>query len=259
MSLSDFMILPVLDLLDGKVVHGRAGKRREYQPLVPDSRPVHVARLLLQRYPAVFRDFYVADLDALQGGHTQHRELRQLLHELPSIRLWVDAGFATPSAILRFIEALGSEFAKRLTPIVASETLRSWKELASIVSACGSRQIVFSLDLAQGRVRGAAADVENTPPQEIIQQVAAVGIRRVIVLDVATVGIRQGVSTVDLCHQIHDLQPTLQLFTGGGVRTVTDLTRIRDAGCAGALVATALHDGTLTAAELTEFISAGTR
>ena len=44
--------------------------------------------------------------------------------------------------------------------------------------------------------------------------------------------------------------PGLTLAVGGGVRGVEDLTRLADAGCDAALVATALHDGRLGAAEI---------
>jgi phosphoribosylformimino-5-aminoimidazole carboxamide ribotide isomerase len=41
------------------------------------------------------------------------------------------------------------------------------------------------------------------------------------------------------------------LVAGGGVRGADDLARLADAGCDGALVATALHDGRLSAADVT--------
>ena len=248
------MILPVLDLLGGKVVHGQAGQRSAYRALVPESRPTHVMRRLQKRYPSLFDAFYLADLDALQGDQTQLEPMRRLLNELPSVQMWVDAGFATASSLLRFIDALGSEFTARLIPIVASETLKSWEDLAAIVRRCGTRQVVFSLDLARGRIRGGSKELAKTARNEIIERVVGVGITCVVVLDVASVGIRQGVSTLELCRQIHEQQRSLRILTGGGVRTVDDLLRVRNAGCTGALVATALHDGTLTPAELTEFV-----
>jgi phosphoribosylformimino-5-aminoimidazole carboxamide ribotide isomerase len=44
--------------------------------------------------------------------------------------------------------------------------------------------------------------------------------------------------------------PHVALFAGGGVRGPDDLARLADAGCDGALVATALHDGLLGAHEI---------
>ncbi|HEU5305343.1 MAG TPA: HisA/HisF-related TIM barrel protein, partial [Gemmatimonadales bacterium] len=44
--------------------------------------------------------------------------------------------------------------------------------------------------------------------------------------------------------------PWLRLLAGGGVLTRRDLDRMRDAGCDGALVASAIHTGRVTAADL---------
>jgi phosphoribosylformimino-5-aminoimidazole carboxamide ribotide isomerase len=44
-----------------------------------------------------------------------------------------------------------------------------------------------------------------------------------------------------------------RLYAAGGVRGRHDLQVLRDAGIAGVLVASALHDGRLTSADLAEF------
>jgi phosphoribosylformimino-5-aminoimidazole carboxamide ribotide isomerase len=43
----------------------------------------------------------------------------------------------------------------------------------------------------------------------------------------------------------------VQLFAGGGVRGIADLRKVAHIGCAGALVATALHEGRLTRDDVT--------
>jgi phosphoribosylformimino-5-aminoimidazole carboxamide ribotide isomerase len=47
--------------------------------------------------------------------------------------------------------------------------------------------------------------------------------------------------------------PDIRLLAGGGVLTRRDLERMRDVGCDGALVASAIHTGRLTAADLAAF------
>ena len=53
-----------------------------------------------------------------------------------------------------------------------------------------------------------------------------------------------------LVGELHARFPDLELLAGGGVRDAADLARWRDAGAAGALVATALHNGAIAADEL---------
>src|ERR1700728_4537920 len=56
-------VIPVIDLMDGEVVHARRGHRGSYgrleSPLSPTSDPVDVIRGLLSVYP--FPTLYVAD------------------------------------------------------------------------------------------------------------------------------------------------------------------------------------------------------
>ncbi len=60
-------VIPVLDLLGGKVVRARMGDRASYRPiespLSPTSDAVDVVRGLLAVHP--FQTLYVADLDAI--------------------------------------------------------------------------------------------------------------------------------------------------------------------------------------------------
>ena len=62
-------ILPVLDLKQGLVVHGVAGRRDEYQPIVSrltnSARPLDVAKALREHFG--FDQLYLADLDAIRG------------------------------------------------------------------------------------------------------------------------------------------------------------------------------------------------
>jgi phosphoribosylformimino-5-aminoimidazole carboxamide ribotide isomerase len=67
------------------------------------------------------------------------------------------------------------------------------------------------------------------------------------VLDVARVGSGRG-PDVALLAEMRRRFAHLELIAGGGVRSREDLEQLGDVGCDGALVATALHEGRVTAA-----------
>jgi phosphoribosylformimino-5-aminoimidazole carboxamide ribotide isomerase len=71
----------------------------------------------------------------------------------------------------------------------------------------------------------------------------------VLVLDLARVGTGNGLD-LDLIARVRDAARDVTLLAGGGVRGLNDVARLADVGCDGALVATALHDGRLGAAEV---------
>jgi phosphoribosylformimino-5-aminoimidazole carboxamide ribotide isomerase len=72
----------------------------------------------------------------------------------------------------------------------------------------------------------------------------------VIVIDLARVGTGRGID-VGLLSRIHSAAPTPGLVAGG-LRGWDDLVQVAKAGCNAALVATALHDGRISAAEISE-------
>src|SRR5688572_18578949 len=114
-----FRLIPVIDLVDGRVVRAVRGERQTYRPiesaLVAGSEPVAVARALLARSGSPV--LYVADLDAIRHARPQREALAQLLAALPGVTLWLDAGFADPADARARVGQPGG----RLRPVYASE------------------------------------------------------------------------------------------------------------------------------------------
>jgi phosphoribosylformimino-5-aminoimidazole carboxamide ribotide isomerase len=77
-----------------------------------------------------------------------------------------------------------------------------------------------------------------------VELAAGAGVTSMIVLELARVGTSAG-PDVEMIEAVRRAVPLVDLFAGGGVRGPEDLTRLAEAGCDGALVATALHDGRL--------------
>ena len=86
-------------------------------------------------------------------------------------------------------------------------------------------------------------------PTDLKYQVIALraGVQRMVVLDLAAVGMGGGAGTERLCRTLRCSYPQLQIIAGGGVRGPADLVSLERAGCDAALVASALHDGRLDA------------
>jgi phosphoribosylformimino-5-aminoimidazole carboxamide ribotide isomerase len=242
-------VIGVLDLMDGLAVHARAtaGGRGAYQPVravsgvaLDPGDAIALARAYLERLGV--RELYAADLDAIRGGAPQ-RILTGGVARLGA-PLWLDAAVRDAGEAR---DALASG-ASRV--IVGLETLPSFGALAAICGAVGGERVAFSLDLRDGAPVGGD---EAIPPGASVLTLAAkaadAGVGAVIVLDLARVGTGAGVDLA-LMRRVRAAVPHLALFAGGGVRGPDDLVRLADAGCDGALVATALHDGRLGAREV---------
>ena len=242
-------VLPVLDLLNGIVVRGVAGRRSEYRPLstrlTTSVQPLDIARALRAEFD--FSRFYVADLDAIIHRHPNGETYRQLIAD--GFRLLVDAGIHDVEGSL-CVRECGAE------PIIGLESCPSPQVLANISSA-NQGEITFSLDLLNGRPLLPRDSRDwSQDPQEIVGQSVACGVMRIIVLDLADVGTSSGGRTEALCRSLLDEFPGLKLTCGGGVRGIDDLRRMQRTGAERVLVASALHDGKLSAVELQGLCSA---
>jgi len=93
------LIVPVIDLMDGRVVHARRGDRANYRPLqsvlTPSSEPAEVVRALLEFAP--FPAIYAADLDAILRRGEHAVLVREIVQRFRPLDLWLDAGFGAAS------------------------------------------------------------------------------------------------------------------------------------------------------------------
>ncbi len=229
-----FQVIPVLDLKEGGVVHARRGERGRYLPLrsslCAGNGPKEVVGGLLGLFP--FRSMYVADLDAIGGNGDNMAVLTGLKTAFPQVCFWVDAGFRQPDEVRGFLaHGLGD-------PVQGSESLPGLEPLAALKADPAWRNIVLSVDF-RDRVIGPSDLLERTDlwPQ------------RVIVMTLARVGSGEGPDWERLA-EVRHAAPHVDLFAAGGVRHGGDLQDLAEQGVAGALVATALHDGRIGAAEL---------
>jgi len=232
-------VVGVIDLLGGRAVHARGGRREHYEPVravagaaIQHGDAIAVARAYVDRLG--IEELYAADLDAL-GGRTPQDALVAGIAGV-GVPLLVDAG-VTSIDRARHALALG---AARV--VVALETLASFDALRRVCDGIGGDRVAFSLDLRGGAPIVAMDSVASNDAESIAARARDAGAGAVIVIDVARVGTGSGLDLA-LIARVRAATPGLTLLAGGGVRGVDDLARLADAGCDGALVATALHDG----------------
>jgi phosphoribosylformimino-5-aminoimidazole carboxamide ribotide isomerase len=240
-------IIPVIDLMHGEVVRGVGGRREEYRPiqsiLAADARPRSIARALAE---AGFRQAYVADLDAIAGRDPAWPVYEILMSA--GLSLTVDAGLSTAGASQDIAQF--SKDGQPLSGIVAGlETIDNPEELRQLIELVGSSRLIFSLDMKAGQPLARSGRWRSLSSEQIADTAIRCGARRMIVLDLAAVGMDAGVGTEPLCRTLRCRHGKLELIAGGGVRGWDDLRSLAAAGCDATLVASALHDGRLSATE----------
>ncbi|HTX08884.1 MAG TPA: HisA/HisF-related TIM barrel protein [Solirubrobacteraceae bacterium] len=229
-------IVPVLDIKAGVVVHARRGQRAAYaplrSPLVEGCDPVTVATALTDVCHT--KNLYVADLDAINGAPTDEATLTALAVVTEP---WVDAG----ATALERAAALARAGAAR--NVIGTESIEAG---GSVSLSWGARvpepPLVLSIDLRDGSLISADPDLAGRRPAAAAPLATALNVREVLVIDLARVGSGAG-PPLDAVAQLVRALPEVAIFAGGGVRDDEDLRALESAGAAGALVATALHEG----------------
>ncbi|NOS95294.1 MAG: nickel transporter [Methylotenera sp.] len=228
-------VIPVIDLLNGIVVHAKKGDRQHYQAiqssLTTSSQPLDIVAALLDLFP--FEQLYIADLNAIQklekSYTTNYNVIESITQQFPHLKLWVDAGISNNTELniwkkLDIRLVLGSE---------------NFAHLNNFTSLNHDNDFVLSLDFMPQGYQG---------PMELLTQ-QQYWPQDVIVMSLDNVGANQGVNS-GLLNAIVAKANGFNIYAAGGVRGSEDLAMLKKMGVHGALVATALHLGQLSKQEL---------
>ncbi len=222
-------IIPVIDLKDGKVVHARMGNRKQYQPvnsiLCQSSDIFDVICAFLTLYP--FKNFYIADLNALSDLDEHNNLINKVLRLFNKIHFWVDAGLKDP---IDFFPQ------KNYTPIIGSE---SCMEHHIELLKSTKKNFVLSLDFSINKPLG----------PKILFETPKYWPQTIIIMTLGHVGSNNGPAFTQLQHY-RENSPNKHFVAAGGIRNSADLAALTKIGIHSALVATALHNGAITAQDI---------
>lgn len=213
-------LILAVDLAGGLVVHGRSGDRAGYRPLIwglaPSAEPEAYISALRPRF------IYIADLESIQG-RTPQDDLIQRCAALVE-RCYLDRGVRSPADCAAVAG---------VTPVVGTETAaRTLEDLAAY------RTGYLSIDIKGGQVLP-----WGIRPEDMLRRASALSFEGCIILNIGAVGTEQGLAREDL-EGMRACYPGRLLY-GGGVAGVGDIHLLADAGFDGAIVATAVHHGTV--------------
>lgn len=211
-------LILAIDLLHGLVVHGKCGDRSGYLPLTwgasPTADPVAFVRHIIPRF------LYIADLDRIEG-RGDHDEIVEQCTGLAECS-YVDRGCRSPADLLQ---------TDRIRNVIGTET--GGADLSVYKGG------YLSIDIKNGRVVPSGDD-----PIATLSRAGDWAFEGCIILNISDVGTSRGLAT----HALDEMRNAYggRLIYGGGVSSEEDLVLLHKAGFDGAILATAVHKGSVS-------------
>jgi len=227
-------IIPVIDLLNGAVVHAKKGDRKNYQAIQSliseSSKPLDIVTGLLEYYP--FQQLYIADLNAIQklGNHNLD-VIKSIALHYPNLKIWVDAGISNTSELRLWTNC-------NFNVILGSENFSDLDNFLEIKKHLNS-DFVLSLDFMPDGYRGPLELIENEKYWP----------KNVILMSLAQVGANLG-ANLELLEKFKQHNKEFNLYAAGGVRNMDDIAILKQLGIYGVLIASALHNKQISADEV---------
>ena len=234
------ILYPAIDLLDGRAVRLRQGRREDVTDF---GDPVALARRWREKGA---QWLHLVDLEAAFDGKSRQLPLLERIVAAFGGPVELGGGLRTMEDIRLRMEAgvrrciIGTAAAEN--PDLVREACERWPG-----------RIAVGIDAKNGRValRGWVTTAELTAV-ELALQMKAAGVTTVIYTDVSRDGMMQGPNVSATRALI--AQTGMEIIGSGGVSSLRDVAALREAGCAGAILGRALYENAFTLEEALESV-----
>lgn len=235
------IILPAIDLKDGKCVRLRQGRVDDLTVYGDD--PAEQARDWRDQGG---QELHVVDLDGAFAGSPKHTEVIRRIIKAFGGPVEVGGGIRTPETLAAIIEAGAAR------AILGSAALDDPEFLSQAVELYGDR-IAVGIDARNGFVQtNGWVETSTVKAIELAAAVASMGVKTIIYTDTATDGMLGGPNLTQMA-AICDAAPTCAITASGGISSpydVENLKALERTNLRGAIVGKALYDGRTTIKEM---------
>ncbi|HUU30934.1 MAG TPA: 1-(5-phosphoribosyl)-5-[(5-phosphoribosylamino)methylideneamino]imidazole-4-carboxamide isomerase [Phycisphaerae bacterium] len=227
------LILPAIDLRGGRCVRLEQGDF--HKETIFDDDPAAVAR----RFEADGAEWlHVVDLDGARSGTPRNLEAIGAIMRAVKISVEVGGGIRTTQAVAEMLDT----GAQRV--VVGTRAVREPEWLREVAEQFPAR-IALGLDAREGlvAVEGWGKQTDRSAARTL-KRFQDLMLAAIVYTDIARDGMMSG-PNVEATAALVEAGP-FPVIASGGVTTVEDIRRLKEAGAAGAIIGRALYEGKLT-------------
>ena len=239
------MIIPAIDLLDGRVVRLCQG---DFQATTDYGN--EAVKRLTDYAEAGAPRLHLVDLKGAKNPAARQLPLiRRIVDALPAeVQLQTGGGIRTRDDVKVLLDAGVTAVVVGSQAVKAPDVVRQW------FTEFGPERIVLALDVRVsdlGSARVATAGWQETSGaliDDVVKTYLSCGLKHVLCTDIARDGMMTGPS-VDLYARLAKAFPTVAWQASGGIASLADVRAAENAGAAGVIVGRALLENRFTVKE----------
>jgi len=227
-----FLVIPAVDMKDGKCVQLRQGN--EEQVIIEMDDPLAIASCFVRSGAP---RLHVIDLDGAIGGKRVNAEILERMATELEVPIQFGGGIRTIVDARRLLD-LGVQ-----KIILGTFALDMPEAVLRLAEEYGPERIMVALDSRKGKVlvKGWKEETEESPMEAVTRFEKCAS--EVLFTNVDVEGLMEGVSL----SVIEDMvaSTSLGVIVSGGITTLEDVRDVRKAGAAGCVIGSALYTGKL--------------
>lgn len=236
-------IIPAIDIIEGKCVRLTRGDYE--QKKVYNENPLEVAK---QFEATGLSRLHLVDLDGAKAGDVKNWKVLEQIASKTELLIDFSGGIST-SKTVRICFNSGATYAA-----VGSIAVKNEEELIAWFVEFGVERFIIGADVKEEKlaIKG-WTETTDTTVFDLIENYKTKGVKQFFCTDINKDGLLQGTG-IELYKKILNSHPSIDLIASGGVSSIDDLLRLREAGCSGAIVGKAIYEKKILLKDLKQFL-----
>jgi phosphoribosylformimino-5-aminoimidazole carboxamide ribotide isomerase len=242
------LLIPAIDLKDGKCVRLRQGRMDEETVFADD--PLDMARRWVD---AGAKRLHLVDLNGAFAGKPVNADvIHRIAEAYPDVPIQVGGGIRDEDTVQLYLDA-GVQYV-----IIGTKAVRA-PHFVNDLCLEFPGHIIVGLDARDGKVAiDGWSKLSNHDVTDIAQRFERDGVAAIVYTDISRDGMMQGVNveaTAKLAGEI-----SIPVIASGGISSLDDikaLLAVADEGIMGAIIGRALYEGSIELAEAQKLVNAG--